>query len=194
MFDHPTVKKKTWCRSTFDYDLNKEELAGSSSSSTTRKGKIGRPTKKSSRRGISVYLHNLFLEKEAMLSEASKLKAKYQYMLAEKKQLKDRVKFLKKYKEAKGRTRYVTNKVYFETDVLQALNNITNINYARFGKKRIGRGTANVVYSSNFLNGVIEDELHKRVTNEYKQIFSPQNILNKIDVNSGSLKYLQLEC
>ena len=56
-----------------------------------------------------------------------------------------------------------------ETDVTHALTNIIEMNYSRFGKKYISSSIANVIYSSNFLNGVIKDELHRRVANEYKK-------------------------
>ena len=188
-YDHPTVMKKSWCRSMVDIpDVNTDNPKRDPSS-----GKVGKPRKKR-KLGIASYLDKLFEEKDKILTNASRVKAKYHYVLNEKTKLINRVTFLEnKLEETKSRTGYVTEKVNFEEDVSQALTNIIKLHYARFGKKRVSNGIANVVYSSTFMNGAIKDELHKRVKKEYRDVFSPRNILREMDVNSGSLNLGAIE-
>ena len=75
-FDHPTVKRKEWCRSVENIIME----TGDDKNSTFSKGKIGRPKKKA-KIGIASYLDQLFMEKETMMLNAGKVKAKNQYLL-----------------------------------------------------------------------------------------------------------------
>ena len=67
-------------------DISETETSKTSDESNSKKEK--------SSRGIAVYLDTIFKEKEKTLKEASKIKTKYQYLLEDKKQLQNRIRYL----------------------------------------------------------------------------------------------------
>ena len=136
--------------------------------------------RKKAKLGIASYLDTLFKENEKIVSDAAKLKARYQYNMQEKKQLYHRVPYLEKnYLPTRG-------KILTE-DISQTLQDMFSTHYLRFGEKRIGKEISDVLFSSNFMNGIVKDELMRRVTLELKHTFSPQRFLKGFDITSGSL-------
>ena len=72
-------------------------------------------------------------------------------------------------------------------DINQTLQDMFSTHYSRFGEKRIGKEISDVLFSSNFMNGIVKDELMRRVTLELKHTFSPRRFLKGMDITSGSL-------
>ena len=60
-------------------------------------------------------------------------------------------------------------------DTSQDLNSMVNTHCSRFGDKRIGKETSDVIFSSSFLNGIVKDEIIRRSRKELKNVFSPRN-------------------
>ena len=69
-FDHPTTKKKTWCRSISAVEeINTEENSKIGNTTPAEDGR--RQRKKAKKKGIASYLDQIFKEKEKILTDAS---------------------------------------------------------------------------------------------------------------------------
>ena len=145
---------------------------------------------------MALYLDELFKEKEKVLKEASTIKSKYQYLLEEKKQQSDRIRYLeKKLAETNKKSTFVSrdDSRSLTESVRDCVTNIVNTHYTRYGEKRIGKEIADVVWSYNFMNGTVRDELFKRARNDLRKVFSPAESLKKMDLSSGSLNLMGVE-
>ena len=145
---------------------------------------------------MALYLDELFKEKEKVLKEASTIKSKYQYLLEEKKQQSDRIRYLeKKLAETNKKSTFVSrdDSRSLTESVRDCVTNIVNTHYTRYGEKRIGKEIADVLWSYNFMNGTVRDELFKRARNDLRKVFSPAESLKKMDLSSGSLNLMGVE-
>ena len=118
------------------------------------------------------------------------------YLLEEKKQLSNRIRYLEsQLAESNKKATLVERKSNdnLSDNVNQAITNIVTTHYRRYGEKRIGKEIADVVWSYNFMNGVVRDELSKRARSDVMKIFSPAKILRQMDLSSGSLNLQGVE-
>ena len=110
--------------------------------------------------------------------------------MQEKKQLYHSVQYLEQKLSAANQKRTtMPERVEMLTeDINQTLQDMFSTHYSRFGEKRIGKEISDALFSPNFMNGIVKDELMRHVTLELNHKFSPQRFLKGMDIMSGSLK------
>ena len=59
-------------------------------------------------------------------------------------------------------------------NISQAISNVVLLHYSRYGEKQVGQEIADVVWSYNFMNGVVQDKLSKRAQSDLMKFFLQQ--------------------
>ena len=89
------------------------------------------------KRGIAVYLENIFKEKDKIVRDAEKVTSKYKYLLEEKKQLSNQIRYLElQLAESNKKSTLVERKSNdnLSDNVNQAITNIVTTHYRRYGE------------------------------------------------------------
>ena len=141
-FDHPTTKAKPWCYST--KIINEEDILtspeGTNDQITSTKTSTSTSTSaancgNSSKKGVLAYLEEICKEKEKVLKDAVKIKAKYQYLLDDKKQLSNRMQYLEeKLAESNKKATALIEKSDLSENIRQAISNVVSTHYSQYGE------------------------------------------------------------
>jgi hypothetical protein len=78
--------------------------------------------------------------------------------------------------------------------IIDAINNVVQKHFSKFGQRRIGQEIAKAAWSTDLCRGVARKTLRNITAKELKEkVFSPHRILKFMDLSSGSLNYAAID-